>query len=84
MAEEALQLMRQNDEHNCFGDYVASELRSLAPHRAKILKRQILRTLIDFSEENEVCKIYSQEMDGFHFYIVIFNIIFSLYLGSII
>lgn len=54
MAAKALNVMSsriRQDECSVFGEYVATELRSLPPDRAAYVKRKLTRALLDLMDE---------------------------------
>lgn len=65
MAAQALKIMTsqvKRDEYSAFGEYVASELRSIPPVRATYVKRKLNQALINLMEEVDsmvsVIKLY--------------------------
>lgn len=52
-ALNALVEMKEQDEYSLFGEFVASELRTLAPERARYVKRKLTRSLMDLMDAEQ-------------------------------
>lgn len=91
MAAHALERMsdqrKEKDEFGVFGEYVASELRSLPPAQGKLAKLQVVRALNEILEKAllMVCIFISSVFHLLHFILIdfaFFNFLISLHRRS--